>query len=253
MGPAALIARLKVIREPDLRRRALAESLALGDPDTWAETLAALLRRAVTTDDADTVAAVACLAQAVAEPLLPYLARKALYESARRRGYDAVARLFLEVSPPVLPEDALAAHLRPERPLRPRGRSLTLGERKALARTHERDAILLLVRDPHPEVVAILLDNPHVTETDVVRIAATRPGAPLALARVAEHVRWTARYKVRRALVLNPATPLHLAVRLATTLRRGDLREIAADAALPTPLRTHTAQILAAARRAGRG
>jgi len=226
--------------------------LALGDPETWAETLAALLRRAIQTDDADTAAAVACLAQAVAEPLLPYPARKALYEAARRRGHDAVARLFLEASPPASDDD-LAKQLQPERPLKPRGRALTLGERKALARTHERDAILLLIRDPHPDVVAILLDNPHVTESDVVRIASARPGAPPALSRVAEHIRWTARYRVRRALVLNPATPLHLAVRLATTLRPGDLREIAADAALPAPLRTHTAQILAAARRAGRG
>ena len=253
MGPAALIGRLKGIREPDHRRRALAESLAEGDPDTWTETLAALLRRAVTTDDADTAAAVACLTQAVAEPLLPYVARKALYESARRRGHDAVARLFLEVSPPAAPKEAMAAHLKPERPLRPRGRALTLGERKALARTHERDAILLLIRDPHPEVVAILLDNPHVTEADVVRIAAARPGAPQALARIVEHLRWSARYRVRRALVLNPATPLHLAVRMTTTLRPGDLREIAGDVALPEPVRTHAAQILAAARRAGRG
>src|SRR5438045_20588 len=139
MGPAALIARLKAIREPALRRRALAESLASGDPDGWADTLAALLRRAVTTDDADTAAAVDCLTHAVAEPVLSYEARKELYEAARRGGHDAVARLFLDVSPNTPSEEQMAALLRPERPLKPRGRALTLGERKALARTHEPD------------------------------------------------------------------------------------------------------------------
>ena len=57
------------------------------------------------------------------------------------------------------------------------------------------------------------------------------------------------RYPVKRALVLNPATPVHIAVRLATTLRRGDLLEIARDAHLPAPLRAHAAELLARKRR----
>jgi hypothetical protein len=252
MGPAALIARLKAIRDPALRRRALADSLAEGDPEGWVETLAALLRRAVTTDDPDTAAAVDTLAHAVAEPLLPYPARKALYEAARRNGHDVVARLLLDAAPNLPSDEQMASHLRPERPIKPRGRALTLGERKALARTHARDSLVLLLRDPHPDVVEILLDNPHVTEDDVVRIAAQRPGVAPALALVAEHARWSSRYLVRRALVLNPATPMHLAVRLATTLKPADLKELAADPLIAPALRTHAAQLLSAARRAGR-
>jgi hypothetical protein len=253
MGPTALVARLKAIREPTQRRRVLAESLATGDPEAWADTLAALLRRAVTTDDPDTTAAVDCLAHAVADPALAYSARKALYEAARARGHDPVARLFLEVSPNGPTDEEVAAHLRPERPVKPRRRALTLGERKALARSHERDALAQLLRDPHPDVVAILLDNPHLVEDDVVRIAAHRPGAALALACVADHERWSTRYAVRSALVQNPATPLHLAVRLATTLRPADLRGLAGDPLIAPPLRTHAAQLLSSARRAGRG
>jgi hypothetical protein len=252
MGPAALVARLKAIREPALKRRAFAESLAAGDPEAWADTLAALLRRAVTTDDPDTAAAVDCLAHAVGEPILTYAIKKSLYEAARRRGHDAVARLFLDASPNLPSDDELARALQPERPVKPRGRALTLGERKALARAHSRDALTLLVKDPHPDVVAILLDNPHLVEDDVVRIAATRPGVAPTLAIVAEHPRWSTRYAVRRALVLNPATPLALAVRLATTLKPQDLRELAADSLVAPQLRTHAAQLLSAARRAGR-
>jgi hypothetical protein len=47
-----------------------------------------------------------------------------------------------------------------------RGRPLTLGERKSLARTHDRSLIQRVVRDPHPDVVRILLDNPSLTEED---------------------------------------------------------------------------------------
>jgi alkylhydroperoxidase family enzyme len=248
MGPAALVARLKSIREPVQKRRALAAALATGDVDDWVETLAALLRRAVSTDDADAAAAVDCLTHAVAEPSLPYQARQALYEAARGRGHDAVARLFLDASPGSTQVDPSAAR---ERPVKPRGRALTLGERKALARTHARGSLLLLTKDPHPDVVAILLDNPHVTEDDVVRMAAARPGAALALTPIADHPRWSTRYAVRRALVLNPATPLHRAIRLATTLRPADLRELAADSTAPIAIRIHAAELLATARRAG--
>ncbi|HTJ44772.1 MAG TPA: hypothetical protein VL463_21850 [Kofleriaceae bacterium] len=252
MGPAALVARLKAIREPALRRRAFAESLATGDPEAWADTLAALLRRAVATDDPDAAAAVDCLAHAVGDPLLTYAHKKDLYEAARARGHDAVARLFLDASPNGPSDREVARALEPERQVKPRGRALTLGERKSLARSHGRDALVLLTKDPHPDVVAILLDNPHVVEDDVVRIAAARPGFAPALAIVAEHPRWSTRYAIRRALVLNPATPMHLAVRLATTLRPADLRELAADPLIAPPLRTHAAQLLSAARRAGR-
>ena len=55
-----------------------------------------------------------------------------------------------------------------------RGRPLTLGERKSLARTHDRSLIQRVVRDPHPDVIRILLDNPSLTEEDVGRVCAQR-------------------------------------------------------------------------------
>ena len=67
-----------------------------------------------------------------------------------------------------------------------RGRPLTLGERKSLARTHDRSLIQRVVRDPHPDVIRILLDNPSLTEPDVVRICASRPCDPQVLQTVYE-------------------------------------------------------------------
>jgi hypothetical protein len=249
MGAVSALARLKGIREPTIRRRALAAALADGDPMAWVDDLAALLARAVGTDDADAVAAVETLVHAVGSSLLPYGARQGLYEAARSRGYGPVARLFLEVVP--RDDGNLARRVDGERPVEPRGRPLSLGERKSLARTHHRDFIGLLLREPHPDVVAILLSNPHLTEDDVVRMAALRPSLSAALATIAAHPRWSLRYPVRRALVLNPWTPLHLAVRLATTLRPGDLASLAADTTIPLALRQHAAELLSAGRRVG--
>lgn len=230
-----------------MRVCALIHALGEGEPDAWVEAFAALIGRAHRSDGADAALAVQCLAHAAADPALPYATRQRLYEAAASRGLSAVARLFLAASPPRADEleRQLPRQLAPERPLRPTGRPLTLGERKALARTHDRERILLMLRDPHPAVVAILLENPHVTEPDVMKIASARPAVPDTLARLAAHPRWSVRHAVKRALVLNPSTPLADAIRIATTLPPAELAALAADAALPEPLRAHAAEVRA--------
>ncbi|HWO20677.1 MAG TPA: hypothetical protein VNO30_18040 [Kofleriaceae bacterium] len=235
-----------------MRVCALIEALGAGDPGAWVQALAVLITRAHQSDDPGPALAVQCLAHAAADPALPYATRQRLYEAAIERGLPAVARLLLAASPPPRsgpPAQAArqrAQQLAPERALRPTGRPLTLGERKALARTHDREQILLMLRDPHPAVVAILLENPHVTEPDVQKIASARPAVPEALARLAAHPRWSVRHAVKRALVQNPSTPLADAIRIATTLPPGELAELSRDAALPEPLRLHAAQLRAA-------
>jgi len=232
-----------------MRVLALIEALTKGDAEGWVQVLAALISRSHRSDDADTVLAVQCLTYAAADPALSYATRQRLYEAATERGEPAIARLFLSASPAPPRSARLAAQLAPERPLLPSGRPLTLGERKALARTHDREQILLMLRDPHPAVVAILLENPHVTESDVVKIASARPAVPEALSKLAAHPRWSVRHAVKRSLVQNPSTPLADAIRIATTLRAAELAELANDPALPEPLRTHAAEVRASARR----
>jgi len=232
-----------------MRVLALAEALQEGDPVSWVHVLATIITRAHLQDDPDAALALETLAQAAAEPSLSYATRQALYEAAIEHQLAAIARLFLVASPTTMGAHQLAKSLAPERPLRPTGRPLTLGERKSLARTHDREQLLLLLRDPHPAVVAILLDNPHVTEADIVRIASARPAVPAALTTIAAHPRWSVRHPVKRALVLNPSTPLADAIRIATTLRQQELREFAADPSLREPLRVHAGQVYAAALR----
>ena len=232
-----------------MRVLALIEALCEDDPTAWVHAMAAIVTRAHRSDDSDAVEALEAITHAAADPALAYGVRQQLYEAATAQQLPAIARLFLVASPTTMDAQQLARSLAPERPLRPTGRPLPLGERKALARTHKREQILLLLRDPHPAVVAILLDNPHMTEADIIRIATARPAVPESLARLAAHPRWSVRHAVKRALVLNPSTPLADAIRIATTLRPQELRELAADESLPEPLRTHAAEVCAAAAR----
>jgi hypothetical protein len=227
-----------------MRALMLVEALGEGEPDSWVEAMAAILTRAHHVDDADAIEMVETITHAVADPSLPYAARKRLYEAAIEANLPAIARLFLVASPTAPVPPTLKKQLGPERPLRPTDRPLTLGERKSLARTHRRDKLTLMVRDPHPAVVEILLSNPHLTESDIVKMAAARPAVPESLSKIAIHPRWSVRHAVKRALVLNPATPLADAIRIATTLKAAELTEIAGDASLPELLRQHASEVL---------
>lgn len=242
-GPdAKLIERLRRFADRGLRIRQLA-ALCAEAPDDAVTALVALLARVATGDgDPEVAAAVGCVPPALAE--LDYPTRRDLYFAARDVGATALQRLILDASPSTASDVAVGKQLEPERPLRNRGRPLTLGERKALARRPRGDALTELLRDPHPDVVAILLDNPQLTEREVVRVAAARPAVPAALVLVADHRRWSTSPGVRRALALNPHTPVHVALRLVVTLGPSDWDAIAQAGEVADPVRESARELL---------
>jgi hypothetical protein len=118
-----------------------------------------------------------------------------------------------------------------------KGRPLTLGERKSLARRPDRDVMARLLLDPHPDVIARLLENPRLTEDDVLRLAAKRPNRGDVLARIARAEKWMHRSRVRLAIVLNPWTPLDVAVPIVSLLMRQELKLVAEATMVPAPVR----------------
>lgn len=127
------------------------------------------------------------------------------------------------------------------------GRPLTLGERKSLARRRDRNLLARVLRDPHPDVIRVLLGNPSITEPDIVRLCARRPIAPDVLREVAASARWIVRYDVRLALAKNPHTPLEVSVPAALQLRAQDQRVIATSDELPQTLRDACARAVVGA------
>ena len=116
------------------------------------------------------------------------------------------------------------------------GRPVTLGERKSLARCHDRELIARVLRDPHPHVMKILLGNPRLIENDVLRLCARRPVASDVLREVFRCARWIVRYPIKLALVLNPCTPLDISLQLAPLLHEQDKRRVLDAADLPSEL-----------------
>lgn len=125
------------------------------------------------------------------------------------------------------------------------GRTLTLGERKSLARKPDRRFIDRITRDPSPAVIELLLGNPRLTEDDVVRMCARRPNVPEVLTLVFVNPRWSSRPRVRRSLAMNPYTPEPIVAAVVPLMSPEDLHAVAEDGRVPPAVRRRCLEILA--------
>lgn len=148
-----------------------------------------------------------------------------LYRAAAAAAYPPVRMLLLRAPAALVAGDD---EVLPD----PQLLEVPLGRRKSMARTTDRDLRMRIARDPDPSVVAILLENPRLTEPDVVRVVARRPNLAAIIELVASHPRWHHRYNVLHSVSQNPYTPASLAASMVPFLNRRDLRELAQDAAL---------------------
>ena len=162
---------------------------------------------------------------------LSYEKRRELYTEAMECDLAVVAKLFLEL------EEKQAEDVTATRSVIPGQKALSRGERKALARAHRVELIRALTNDPDPMVVEILLENPHLTEDDVVRMAAKRPTSEVCQKLIYKDSKWRARYHVRLALARNPHTSIPVAIRSMVTLRGKDLKDISNDGKVPEVFR----------------
>jgi hypothetical protein len=151
----------------------------------------------------------------------------ALVEQLRRQADSrhllSLARLLRRAPPP-------SVHDRPHRELPVpdygTGRELSVGERKSLARSPTRRAFDKLLADPHPLVIRQLLENPRLTENDVVRMTARRPARLEVLEAIAQHGRWLSRPRVRLSMLFNPGSPPVISMPLLAVCTRNELSEV---------------------------
>jgi hypothetical protein len=123
---------------------------------------------------------------------------------------------------------------------------LAVGEKISLARRAGTGVLAQLRQDPSPVVMAALLDNPRMTEGILAPVAQSPRTTPPILELIAADRRWGVRYSLRLALARNPATPIGTAWRILGTLRKPDLKPLAADLRLPEPLRRRARVLLGA-------
>jgi len=103
---------------------------------------------------------------------------------------------------------------------------LTLGERISTARRCSAALIKALLFDPDPRVFEALLTNPRLREEDLVALASSSRATPDQIRILSDHQKWSYRYAIRKAVVLNPVSPRSVAALQLRHLRRDYLRAI---------------------------
>jgi hypothetical protein len=199
------------------------------------------LRRALASHAPDPTVLIALLRRAVPLRLLELFAGPPWSEDARVLAAvvlnpRAPAPLSLRLLPSLFWRDLAAVALAPRvaGPVRVRAEAilkekvpdLRLGERIALAKIATAPVLPLLLADQASRVAEACLINPRLREEDLV-VALRQETARLALLEAAgRSARWSENYAVRLELVLQPRTPLAVALAQLSALVPRDLRRV---------------------------
>jgi len=122
--------------------------------------------------------------------------------------------------------------LRAESLVREVVRDLRLGDKITLARLATASVLPLLLLDEDPRVVEAALQSPRLREEDLVTVLRRDDVPKVLLETCASSSRWSLNYAARLALVLQPRTPLAVALGQISSLVPRDLRRVADTAEL---------------------
>jgi hypothetical protein len=117
---------------------------------------------------------------------------------------------------------------------------LPVPEKVKLALTGDKEARSILMKDSNKQVQQSVMENPRITEMEVLAVANSRTVSDELLRKIADNRQWLKNYQIRVGLVNNPKTPLPIALKLVNTLIGGDLKNLAKSKSVSTVL-TQTA------------
>jgi hypothetical protein len=117
-------------------------------------------------------------------------------------------------------------------------------ERIKLAMRGNKDARTILIRDPIRLVRRCVLQNPRISDGEVISVARNRSADEDLLRMINDKREWVRNYQVRHALSTNPKTPLPAAIRHVATLSERDLRFIAKSKNVPQAIAVQARRIL---------
>jgi hypothetical protein len=144
------------------------------------------------------------------------------------------------------PHVTAAARVRAEALLLDQLPDLRLGDRITLAKIATAPVLSRLLHDTDERVVEAALINRRLREEDLLTAVRQDGVAPVLIEGIAASPRWRDRYALRLAIVLQPRSPLAVALAQVTALLPRDLERVAEDDSL-LPL------VQMAARRAANG
>jgi hypothetical protein len=131
------------------------------------------------------------------------------------------------------PRVAAAARVRAEALLLDQLPDLRLGDRVTLAKIATPPVLVPLLRDGDLRVVEAALINGRLREEDLAAAIRRDDVSRALIEGTSASSRWRDRYALRLAIVLQPRSPLGIALAQVTSLQPADLARVAADESLP--------------------
>jgi hypothetical protein len=141
-------------------------------------------------------------------------------------------------------ETASSATSEPDKALWLRIRTMTVGQKVKLAFNGNKDVRTILLRDSNKIIPRLVLQNPRITEEEILMLAKDRNADDEILRRIAETREWTRVYAVRAALVENARTPLPRARMLLQTLGEHEIARLAKSKSVSNAIAVQARRLL---------
>jgi len=116
---------------------------------------------------------------------------------------------------------------------------IPLGQKVTLGRRGPARVAGMLLAEGHPQVLAVVLDNPHLTEAQILKVLSREKLPASVVPAILRHRKWSISYNVRVALLRQPSAPLAAILSFLPQLTVSDLRELAAPGIVPQNLRRY--------------
>jgi hypothetical protein len=231
--PEKLVSALCVVPERSMRTNLLTEKLCALEPDQAAHLLQAIIVAAATMRGNYSLALesldVGLLTARMGNGFM-----SDVYVCAKNEGFEELVRLLLRPGSSRV-FDTTGENSADEIPS---------GVRVSMAKRGNRDELARMFSDTNPQVIRTLLKNPALTESDVLKLASRRPAAADVQREVFHSRKWSRRYAVKKALILNPYTPADIGMKIVHVLMVQDLRLVAESGDLHEWLREAARQRL---------
>jgi hypothetical protein len=116
---------------------------------------------------------------------------------------------------------------------------LPLGQKVSLARRGPARVAGALLAEGHPQVLSVVLDNPYLTEAQILKVLSREKLSSDVIRGITQHRKWSCVYNVRLALVRHPGSTLSSVLAYLPELTVSDLRELAAPGIVSESLRKY--------------
>lgn len=131
-------------------------------------------------------------------------------------------------------------------------RNMSIKEKMILAPKADRIERAALLRDLNPSVARLLIRNPRITDSDIVRIAKDVSAPADVLKNIVKNRQWISNAEIKIAVVKNPRTPTPLALRQMNFLSTNELSSLAKSQHVRDTIKRESLKLLLKRRETGK-